>query len=101
MSDVIGFVIDISSFVSVSYFFFFKQKSAYELLRSLVGSDMCIRDSGVQVGSGWPAASTPLVGKTDAAVGDGGSASTAGVGEAGGGSCSPAAIFIGLSLIHI
>ena len=25
-------------------FFFFKQKTAYELLRSLVGSDMCIRD---------------------------------------------------------
>jgi len=26
------------------FFFFFKQKTAYELLRSLVGSDMCIRD---------------------------------------------------------
>ena len=26
-------------------FFFFKQKTAYELLRSLVGSEMCIRDS--------------------------------------------------------
>ena len=25
-------------------FFFFKQKSAYEMLRSLVGSEMCIRD---------------------------------------------------------
>ena len=25
-------------------FFFFKQKTAYELLRSLVGSEMCIRD---------------------------------------------------------
>ena len=25
--------------------FFFKQKTAYELLRSLVGSEMCIRDS--------------------------------------------------------
>eukprot|EP00658_Telonema_sp_P-2_P052673 TRINITY_DN40914_c0_g1_i1.p1 TRINITY_DN40914_c0_g1~~TRINITY_DN40914_c0_g1_i1.p1 ORF type:complete len:123 (+),score=33.61 TRINITY_DN40914_c0_g1_i1:75-443(+) len=27
------------------YFFFFKQKTAYEMLRSLVGSEMCIRDS--------------------------------------------------------
>ena len=26
--------------------FFFKQKTAYEMLRSLVGSEMCIRDSG-------------------------------------------------------
>ena len=26
------------------HFFFFKQKTAYELLRSLVGSEMCIRD---------------------------------------------------------
>mgnify|MGYP007068840916 CR=1 FL=1 len=28
----------------VSGFFFFKQKTAYEMLRSLVGSEMCIRD---------------------------------------------------------
>eukprot|EP00658_Telonema_sp_P-2_P042737 TRINITY_DN30728_c0_g1_i4.p1 TRINITY_DN30728_c0_g1~~TRINITY_DN30728_c0_g1_i4.p1 ORF type:complete len:109 (+),score=20.37 TRINITY_DN30728_c0_g1_i4:51-377(+) len=28
-----------------SFFFFFKQKTAYEMLRSLVGSEMCIRDS--------------------------------------------------------
>ena len=28
-----------------SMFFFFKQKTAYEMLRSLVGSEMCIRDS--------------------------------------------------------
>ena len=27
-----------------SLFFFFKQKTAYEMLRSLVGSEMCIRD---------------------------------------------------------
>src|SRR5674536_405198 len=27
-----------------SWFFFFKQKTAYEMLRSLVGSEMCIRD---------------------------------------------------------
>ena len=29
----------------ISDFFFFKQKTAYEMLRSLVGSEMCIRDS--------------------------------------------------------
>src|SRR5678815_529018 len=29
----------------VTLFFFFKQKTAYEMLRSLVGSEMCIRDS--------------------------------------------------------
>eukprot|EP00658_Telonema_sp_P-2_P000286 TRINITY_DN10101_c0_g1_i1.p2 TRINITY_DN10101_c0_g1~~TRINITY_DN10101_c0_g1_i1.p2 ORF type:complete len:110 (+),score=42.48 TRINITY_DN10101_c0_g1_i1:35-364(+) len=29
------------------FFFFFKQKTAYEMLRSLVGSEMCIRDSGI------------------------------------------------------
>eukprot|EP00658_Telonema_sp_P-2_P043346 TRINITY_DN31287_c0_g1_i1.p1 TRINITY_DN31287_c0_g1~~TRINITY_DN31287_c0_g1_i1.p1 ORF type:complete len:190 (+),score=56.03 TRINITY_DN31287_c0_g1_i1:45-614(+) len=50
-------------------FFFFKQKTAYEMLRSLVGSEMCIRDSlrimvsaanysmppigGVALGGGW------------------------------------------------
>src|SRR5674536_399588 len=28
-------------------FFFFKQKTAYEMLRSLVGSEMCIRDSSM------------------------------------------------------
>ena len=27
--------------------FFFKQKTAYEMLRSLVGSEMCIRDRGI------------------------------------------------------
>jgi len=26
-------------------FFFFKQKTAYEIMPSLVGSEMCIRDS--------------------------------------------------------
>ena len=31
--------------VWVVSFFFFKQKTAYEMLRSLVGSEMCIRDS--------------------------------------------------------
>ena len=28
----------------ICFFFFFKQKTAYEMLRSLVGSEMCIRD---------------------------------------------------------
>ena len=32
------------------FFFFFKQKTAYEMLRSLVGSEMCIRDSAVAGG---------------------------------------------------
>ena len=31
-------------FVFVFVIFFFKQKTAYEMLRSLVGSEMCIRD---------------------------------------------------------
>eukprot|EP00658_Telonema_sp_P-2_P078802 TRINITY_DN7471_c0_g1_i1.p1 TRINITY_DN7471_c0_g1~~TRINITY_DN7471_c0_g1_i1.p1 ORF type:complete len:205 (-),score=36.24 TRINITY_DN7471_c0_g1_i1:434-1048(-) len=33
-------------------FFFFKQKTAYEMLRSLVGSEMCIRDSMDTIGGG-------------------------------------------------
>src|SRR5665254_15634 len=32
-------------FIWEYFFFFFKQKTAYEMLRSLVGSEMCIRDS--------------------------------------------------------
>ena len=28
----------------IFFVFFFKQKTAYEMLRSLVGSEMCIRD---------------------------------------------------------
>eukprot|EP00658_Telonema_sp_P-2_P056875 TRINITY_DN45334_c0_g1_i2.p1 TRINITY_DN45334_c0_g1~~TRINITY_DN45334_c0_g1_i2.p1 ORF type:complete len:317 (+),score=63.60 TRINITY_DN45334_c0_g1_i2:61-1011(+) len=31
------------------FFFFFKQKTAYEMLRSLVGSEMCIRDRGTVI----------------------------------------------------
>src|SRR5678815_833403 len=31
-------------YVVCFFFFFFKQKTAYEMLRSLVGSEMCIRD---------------------------------------------------------
>src|SRR5450756_2332764 len=33
-------------------FFFFKQKTAYEIMPSLVGSEMCIRDSAYQPGGG-------------------------------------------------
>ena len=32
-------------YMGVVVVFFFKQKTAYEMLRSLVGSEMCIRDS--------------------------------------------------------
>src|SRR5674536_292682 len=38
-------------FLMFFFFFFFKQKTAYEMLRSLVGSEMCIRDSL----TGWAA----------------------------------------------
>ena len=41
--------------VSVCIFFvvfFFKQKTAYEMLRSLVGSEMCIRDRYIYTHSG-------------------------------------------------
>ena len=31
--------------IDLHNFIFFKQKTAYEMLRSLVGSEMCIRDS--------------------------------------------------------
>ena len=33
-----------TALVVIYSFFFFKQKTAYEMLRSLVGSEMCIRD---------------------------------------------------------
>ena len=36
--------------VVVGILFFFKQKTAYEGLRSLVGSEMCIRDSSRAMG---------------------------------------------------
>src|SRR5659263_752323 len=32
--------------LGISCFFFFKQKTAYEIMPSLVGSEMCIRDRG-------------------------------------------------------
>ena len=34
------------------FFFFFKQKTAYEISACLVGSEMCIRDRRVTLGSG-------------------------------------------------
>ena len=40
MNSLIWLVGSIVDFVV----FFFKQKTAYEMLRSLVGSEMCIRD---------------------------------------------------------
>src|SRR5665648_1233256 len=33
-------------YCKVFFFFFFKQKTAYEIMPSLVGSEMCIRDKG-------------------------------------------------------
>ena len=38
-------VSEIGRIVGNGFVFFFKQKTAYEMLRSLVGSEMCIRDS--------------------------------------------------------
>ena len=41
-------------FFLLYFFFFFKQKTAYEMLRSLVGSEMCIRDRFSIVGRARP-----------------------------------------------
>eukprot|EP00658_Telonema_sp_P-2_P076595 TRINITY_DN6737_c0_g2_i2.p1 TRINITY_DN6737_c0_g2~~TRINITY_DN6737_c0_g2_i2.p1 ORF type:complete len:220 (-),score=58.82 TRINITY_DN6737_c0_g2_i2:2-661(-) len=41
------------------FFFFFKQKTAYEMLRSLVGSEMCIRDRLTAANLGFPAHPSP------------------------------------------
>eukprot|EP00658_Telonema_sp_P-2_P030604 TRINITY_DN23084_c0_g1_i1.p1 TRINITY_DN23084_c0_g1~~TRINITY_DN23084_c0_g1_i1.p1 ORF type:complete len:135 (+),score=51.11 TRINITY_DN23084_c0_g1_i1:90-494(+) len=41
------------------HFFFFKQKTAYEMLRSLVGSEMCIRDSNIAMSTLGPDGITP------------------------------------------
>eukprot|EP00658_Telonema_sp_P-2_P068384 TRINITY_DN5731_c0_g1_i14.p1 TRINITY_DN5731_c0_g1~~TRINITY_DN5731_c0_g1_i14.p1 ORF type:complete len:136 (-),score=46.09 TRINITY_DN5731_c0_g1_i14:74-481(-) len=47
------------------FFFFFKQKTAYEMLRSLVGSEMCIRDSNNMrmMGRGSASTTTTSVGR--------------------------------------
>eukprot|EP00658_Telonema_sp_P-2_P024177 TRINITY_DN19705_c0_g1_i3.p1 TRINITY_DN19705_c0_g1~~TRINITY_DN19705_c0_g1_i3.p1 ORF type:complete len:132 (-),score=36.92 TRINITY_DN19705_c0_g1_i3:359-754(-) len=37
-------ILGVKCSVLLFFFFFFKQKTAYEMLRSLVGSEMCIRD---------------------------------------------------------
>ena len=39
-----GSLVCCNSILSI-FFFFFKQKTAYEIMPSLVGSEMCIRDS--------------------------------------------------------
>ena len=44
MVDSLFVVVVVVVVVVVCFFFFFKQKTAYEMLRSLVGSEMCIRD---------------------------------------------------------
>eukprot|EP00658_Telonema_sp_P-2_P075144 TRINITY_DN6456_c0_g1_i1.p1 TRINITY_DN6456_c0_g1~~TRINITY_DN6456_c0_g1_i1.p1 ORF type:complete len:148 (-),score=19.02 TRINITY_DN6456_c0_g1_i1:380-823(-) len=41
---ILQLMVDLCIFL-LFFFFFFKQKTAYEMLRSLVGSEMCIRDS--------------------------------------------------------
>ena len=43
---------------------FFKQKTAYEMLRSLVGSEMCIRDSHRRTGKGKDVPKTRATKKT-------------------------------------
>eukprot|EP00658_Telonema_sp_P-2_P038190 TRINITY_DN27443_c0_g1_i3.p2 TRINITY_DN27443_c0_g1~~TRINITY_DN27443_c0_g1_i3.p2 ORF type:complete len:141 (+),score=51.27 TRINITY_DN27443_c0_g1_i3:57-479(+) len=63
------------------FFFFFKQKTAYEMLRSLVGSEMCIRDRyGVwpqllMLSNGWLvlASGRPGIGFWVSPAGDGSS----------------------------
>nr|CUV60882.1 protein of unknown function [Ralstonia solanacearum] len=35
----------------LAFFFFFKQKTAYEISLGLVGSEMCIRDSNIAMGT--------------------------------------------------
>eukprot|EP00658_Telonema_sp_P-2_P005652 TRINITY_DN12126_c0_g2_i1.p2 TRINITY_DN12126_c0_g2~~TRINITY_DN12126_c0_g2_i1.p2 ORF type:complete len:107 (+),score=19.67 TRINITY_DN12126_c0_g2_i1:2-322(+) len=42
LRPLLGSTFPVGSFLF--FFFFFKQKTAYEMLRSLVGSEMCIRD---------------------------------------------------------
>ena len=52
----------------MSGIFFFKQKTAYELLRSLVGSEMCIRDSLAAVYAMVNSERLQLVPQKDAAI---------------------------------
>ena len=44
IGPVVGCIIVLLKIAVKALIFFFKQKTAYEVLRSLVGSEMCIRD---------------------------------------------------------
>ncbi len=44
---------DRTEFMTIVVFFFFKQKTAYEMSASLVGSEMCIRDRTTRVSAVW------------------------------------------------
>ena len=68
----------------LSVIFFFKQKTAYEMLRSLVGSEMCIRDRYIGDTKAY------TVEKTDVVKGGGIVAQVEGH-----------RVAVGLSLIHI
>eukprot|EP00658_Telonema_sp_P-2_P053634 TRINITY_DN4221_c0_g2_i11.p1 TRINITY_DN4221_c0_g2~~TRINITY_DN4221_c0_g2_i11.p1 ORF type:complete len:727 (-),score=188.39 TRINITY_DN4221_c0_g2_i11:280-2460(-) len=48
ISDSSTVVTITTDLVTLVFFFFFKQKTAYEMLRSLVGSEMCIRDRSAE-----------------------------------------------------
>eukprot|EP00658_Telonema_sp_P-2_P012213 TRINITY_DN14652_c0_g1_i6.p1 TRINITY_DN14652_c0_g1~~TRINITY_DN14652_c0_g1_i6.p1 ORF type:complete len:116 (+),score=46.78 TRINITY_DN14652_c0_g1_i6:24-371(+) len=50
-------------FLSIFFFFFFKQKTAYEMLRSLVGSEMCIRDRIMACDGIWDVMNNQEVGE--------------------------------------
>ena len=48
ITDFLSFIVwppDVAEVTKVRRVNFFKQKTAYEILRCLVGSEMCIRDS--------------------------------------------------------
>ena len=42
-------MVDVKGTGSICVIFFIKQKTAYEVLRSLVGAEMCIRDSFARI----------------------------------------------------
>ena len=45
-SNILVYIV-VVALLCIFFFFFFKQKTAYEMLRSLVGSEMCIRDRSI------------------------------------------------------
>eukprot|EP00658_Telonema_sp_P-2_P038713 TRINITY_DN2771_c0_g1_i33.p1 TRINITY_DN2771_c0_g1~~TRINITY_DN2771_c0_g1_i33.p1 ORF type:complete len:297 (-),score=67.06 TRINITY_DN2771_c0_g1_i33:417-1307(-) len=58
-------------FLDYVFFFFFKQKTAYEMLRSLVGSEMCIRDrlgGGLHLQQVTEVCGAPGIGKTQISI---------------------------------